>query len=672
MHENPLLEESFPVPFHRIRDEHVVPAIRRAIEEAKEGVEALAADREPPSWKNVLEPLDELMERVGRVATPVQHLLSVRETPELREVWAVVLPELTRFWSWLHLHEGLFGRLRALESRAEDLNLDPLRARHLVRTMRDFRRAGAELPPPERERLEAIQVELAGLGQSFSENILDATARYNRRITDPGRLSGIPEDALERFRKKVEAEGREGWVLTLDEPSYLAVMQYAEDPELRRELHRAYQARGREAPTDNRPLIPRILELRREMAELLGYPDFPDYRLEEQMAGSGARARAFVEELAQRTRPFWERDVRALQAYGEELGIRTLEPWDIPFLIERMRREELEVDQEEVREYFPLDRVIGGLFRITERLFGLRVNETPIEEVWHPDVRYYELWDESGTRLGGFYADLFPRPEKRQGAWMNDLVYGGPRADGAFSPHLGLISANFPPPGTERPALLTHRDVETLLHEFGHLLHHMTSRIPIPRRGGVSVAWDWVELPSQLLQNWAWEEEPLELLSGHWETGESLPGEILARLLRSRRFMGGWRQMRQLSFGTLDLALHTEYETARDGDAIEWVSALMESFAPSRNLAEAHPLPSFLHLFSGGYAASYYSYLWSEVLGADIFTRFVGAGLFNGEMGRRYLETILATGDSEDPEILFRTFMGREPDPEALIARNLG
>ena len=353
MHENPLLEEGFPVPFHRIRDEHVVPAIRRAIEEAKEGVETLATDREPPSWESVLEPLDELMERVGRVATPVRHLLSVRETPELREAWAEILPELTRFWSWLHLHKGLFGRLRALESRAEDLNLDPLRARHLVRTMRDFRRAGAELPPPARERLEAIQVELAGLGQSFSENILDATARYNRRITDPGRLSGIPEDALGRFRKKAEAEEREGWALTLDEPSYLAVMQYAEDPGLRRELHRAYQARGREAPTDNRPLIPRILELRREMAELLGYPDFPDYRLEEQMAGSGARARAFVEELAQRTRPFWERDVRALKAYGQGLGIPALEPWDIPFLIERMRREKLEVDQEEGEGVLP-------------------------------------------------------------------------------------------------------------------------------------------------------------------------------------------------------------------------------------------------------------------------------------------------------------------------------
>ncbi len=672
MHENPLLETSLPVPFHRIRDEHVVPAVRHAITGAKDGVRAIARDPAAPGWESVLAPLDELTERVGRVATPVQHLLSVRETPELRAAWAEVLPEITRFWSWLHLHKGLFGRLRALESRAAELDLDPLETRHLKRTMRDFRRAGAELPPAGRERLEALQVELAGLGQTFSENILDATARYTRPVTDPERLRGIPADALERFRKRAEAEGRDGWVLTLDEPSYLAVMQYAEDRELRRELHRAYQGRGREAPTDNRPLIPRILELRREMAELLGYPDFPDYRLEEQMAGSGARAWAFVCELAERTRPYWERDTEALEAYGSGLGLQALEPWDVAFLVERIRREVLEVDQEEVRAYFPLDRVISGLFRITERLFGLRVEERRIREIWHPDVRYYELSDGSGTHLGGFYADLFPRPEKRQGAWMNGLVSGGPGADVSLSPHVGFIAANFPPPGSDRPALLTHRDVETLLHEFGHLLHHMTSRVPIPRRGGVNVAWDWVELPSQLLQNWAWEEEPLGLLSGHWETGVSLPAETLDRLLRSRRFMGGWRQMRQLSFGTLDLALHTEYEAERDGGAVEWVSDLMEPFAPSRSLAEAHPLPSFLHLFSGGYAASYYSYLWSEVLEADIFTRFLEAGLFDRETGRRYLETILAAGDREDPEILFRSFMGRDPDPGALIARNLG
>lgn len=672
MNTNPLLGDRFPVPFHRIEDEHVVPAIREVIAEAREAVGAIADDRGTPSWETVLAPLDRIVERVDRVATPVRHLLSVRETPELRAAWAVALPELTRFRSWLHLHEGLFGRLRGLEAREPELGLDPLWARHLERTLRDFRRAGAELPARERGRLEAIHVELAGLAQSFSENILDATAAYAQQVTDGARLEGIPADALERFRKKAAEEGLEGWVLTLDEPSVLAVMQHARDRGLRRELHSAYLARGREAPTDNRPLIPRILGLRREMAGLLGYPDFPDYRLEEQMAGTGGRARAFVEELAGRTRPFWRRDVQTLEAYAEKLGLGSLEPWDVAFLIERMRREELEIDQEEVRGYFPLERVLGGLLGIAERLFGLRAERKRIEEVWHPDVRYYEFTDEAGTPLGGFYADLFPRPEKRQGAWMNGLLHGEPRADGSLSPHLGLISANVPPPGSERPALLAHRDVETLLHEFGHLLHHMASRVPIPRRGGTNVAWDWVELPSQLLENWAWEEEPLGLLSAHWETGESLPAGILNRLLRSRRFMGGWRQMRQLSFGTLDLALHTEYEAERDGDAVGWATAVMEPFTPGPNHAAAHPLPSFLHIFSGGYAASYYSYLWSEVLEADVFNRFAEAGLFDRPTGRRYLETILATGDSEDPEILFRTFMGRDPDPEALIRRNLG
>ena len=672
MKTNPLLADRFPVPFHRIRDEHVVPAIRDVIAEAKRAVEAIADDPGEPSWETVLAPLDRIVERVDRVATPVRHLLSVRETPELRAAWAEVLPELTRFRSWLHLHEGLFERLRGLEAREPDLGLGPLQARHLERTMRDFRRAGAELPPGDRERLEEIHVELAGLAQQFSEHILDATAAYTRQVTDARRLEGVPADALERFRKKAEEEGLEGWVLTLDDPSVLAVMQHARDRRLRREIHRAYLARGREPPTDNRPLIPRILGLRREMAGLLGYPDFPDYRLKEQMAGTGARARAFVGELADRTRPFWRRDLRTLEAQAEKLGLGSLEPWDVAFLIERIRKEELEIDQEEVRAHFPLERVLDGLLEIAERLFGLRAKRKRIEEVWHEDVRYYELTDEAGLSLGGFYADLFPRPEKRQGAWMNGLVHGRPRADGSLSPHLGLISANVPPPGSDRPALLSHRDVETLLHEFGHLLHHMASRVPIAERGGTNVAWDWVELPSQLLENWAWEEEPLGLLSAHWETGESLPPGILDRLLRSRRFMRGWIQMRQLAFGTLDLALHTEYEAERDGDAVGWATAVMEPFTAGPNHAEAHPLPSFLHIFSGGYAASYYSYLWSEVLEADVFSRFAEGGLFDGETGRRYLETILATGDSEDPEILFRTFMGRDPDPEALIRRNLG
>lgn len=669
---NPLLDRSFPIPFDRIQHEHVVPGVRSTLEDARARVERIASDDRPPTWNSVLAPFEDMIEQVSRTMTPVQHLLAVAETPELREAWGEVLPELTKFWSWVHLHRGLWGRLKALDESAEAERLDPLQNRHLKRTVRDFRREGADLGKEDRERLEEIEVLSAQLGQTFSENVLDATASFSLLIKDPERLRGIPDDALNRFRQSALEAGEDGWRLTLDGPAVQAVLQRAENRALREEIHRAYHARGRTEPTDNRPLIRRILQLRREKARLLGYADFPDYRLEEQMVKSGSKALAFVSELTERTRPYWERDLKELTDCADTLGLRSLEPWDVGFLIESLKRERFDLDQEALRPYFSLELVQRGLFDIVERLFGLRVEPRDIEEVWHEDVRYFELFDRESRLLGGFYTDFFPRPEKRGGAWMNNLAYGGPMPDGSFAPHFAIICANFPPPDGDRPALLTHRDVETLFHEFGHLLHHLCSEVPVARRGGVSVAWDWVELPSQLLQNWAWERDPLDLFARHWETDEPLPDTLFGRLRDARRFMGGWRQMRQLGFGTLDLALHSQFDSDGASDPVEWVTDLLEPISPSRRFAETHPLPAFLHIFSGGYAASYYSYLWAEVLEADMFRRFLQSGIFDPDTGREYFETILSAGDRTDPELLFRSFMGRDPDPEALIARNLG
>lgn len=669
---NPLLDRSFRIPFHRIEASHVVPGIRALLQQAETRIQALAEDGDGGTWEDTVERFDAITETVRRGTTPVHHLLAVAETPELREAWNEVLPEVSVFWSRLYLHEGIWNRLKAYAAGDEARKLDSLRRRHLDKTVRDFQRSGADLPEADRARLEAIDVELSRLGQKFSENVLDATAGFEFHVTDEARLEGIPADAVTRFRRKAEASDREGWILTLDHPSFEAVMKHASDRALRREIHQAFLGRGSAEPWDNRPLIPRILELRTEKAHLLGFPDFPDYRLEEQMARSGARAREFVSEMVERTHPHWEKDLEALRDHARTEGLPDLRPWDVSWLMERLRKARFDLDEEELRPYFPLERVVKGLFDLTERLFGLRVEAREIQEVWHPDVRYYEITDEDGTLLGGFYADFFPRPEKRQGAWMNDFAYGGPGKDGGFAPHLGSIAANFPPPGENRPALLGHRDVETLFHEFGHLLHHLTSRVAIEGRGGINVAWDWVELPSQLLENWAWEREALDLFAAQWETGERLPEDLFRRMIRARRFMGGWRQMRQLGLGTLDLALHTDFDPSRDGDPGEWVTEKLLPLSPDREFAAAHPLNSFLHLFPGGYAASYYAYLWSEVLEADLFSRFREEGIFNRETGRAYLEAILSQGDREDPEILFRRFMGRDPDPEALIRRNLG
>lgn len=673
---NPLLAEAPRPLFHRIRGEHVEPGVREVLRLGRERLEGLAADPTPPTFDNTLGALDDLTRWVAERLTPASHLLSVAETPELRSAYNAVLPEISQFWTRLTLHEGLWARLRAYEASDEAKALEGLRKRHLEKTMLEFRRSGADLPPDDRARLEEVQVELSTLQQRFGENVLDATAAWELVVTDEGRLEGIPDAPRRRYRAAAEASGREGWLLSLDYPSVEPVLKYAVDRPLRKAVFEAFTTRCRRGEHDNRRLLVEILRLRTEQAGLLGYGGFPDYVLEDRMARSESLARAFEADLTDRARPYWKRDVERLQSHAAELGLDRLRPWDVSFVSEDLRRKEYELDDEALRPWFPLDRVEAGLWELARRVFGLSVEEHPVEEVWHPDVRHFDIRDEDGTLLGSFYTDWFPRKEKRQGAWMNDFRSGGPRPDGGFDPHLGVICGNFTPPEGGRPALLTHREVETLFHEFGHLLHHSTSRVPIRSRGGLNVAWDWVELPSQIMENWTWERPALDLFARHHETGEPLPDELFERMRRARRFMGGWQMMRQLSFGTVDLELHGPWAREIDGagpdELMAWVRDRFVDFSPDPEFAEYHILTSFTHLFSGGYAAGYYSYLWSEVLEADAFSRFRDEGIFNRETGRAYVESILSRGDSDDPEVLFRTFLGRDPDSQALLDRNLG
>ena len=406
------------------------------------------------------------------------------------------------------------------------------------------------------------------------------------------------------------------------------------------------------------------------------------------MAGTAVRAVSFERDLTERTQPYWQRDVQQLSGHAKSLGLDTLRPWDVAFVTEDLRKTRYDIDDEDLRPYFPLDQVLKGMFEIVQRTFGFRIEEKQIDEVWHEDVRFYEIYDESRTMLGAFYTDWFPRKEKRQGAWMNNFITGGPTQID-FAPHLGVMCGNFTPPEGADQALLTHREVQTTFHEFGHLLHHCTSRVPIPSRAGIHVAWDWVELPSQLMENWTWEREALDLLAKHNETGEALPKELYSRLIAARQFVGGWAQMRQLALGTIDLELHEqlarklrrdaegqpvsdELDAVQGNEVMEFARSRFTDFAPEPEFAEFHILTSFTHLFAGGYAAGYYSYLWSEVLDADVFTRFRNEGIFNRETGRLYVDSILSRGDSDDPDTLFLEFMGRNPNPRALLERNLG
>lgn len=669
---NPLLSYDRVIPFDRIRPEHVVPAVREALAEAERELEAIASARGEPTWEGTLGRLEEMDVKLDRVVHPVAHLLSVLNTPDLREEYDTILPELSAFYARLPLHEGLWRAVRTYAETPEARALTGTRRRHLEKTLREFVRAGADLPPEKKTRVEAVRVELSRLRTRFSNNALDATNAWELVVTDPAELAGLPESARTQARAAAEARGVEGWRFTLHFPSYQPFMQYAENRELRRDMHEAYMNRAAAGEHDNRPLLARILELRRELASLIGYRDYADYRLEESMVGTGDGALAFEEDLTRRTRPFWEREMEELEAFAQgELGLDCLEPWDTAFVSERLRRARFDLDEEELRPYFPLDRVLEGLFEIARRLFGVRVTERPLEEVWHPQVRFYDVHDEEGERLGGFYADWFPRETKRSGAWMSGLITGGPRAEG-WEPHLAALAGNLSPPEGERPALLTHREVQTVFHEFGHLLHHVLSRVEVPSRGGTHVSSDWVELPSQLMENWNWEREALDLFARHWRTGEPIPEELFRKMQAARRFMAATHQMRQLSFGTLDLSMHILYDPARDGDAIAYAQEVMSRFVLRPEFARNHFVTSFTHIFAGGYAAGYYSYLWSEVLDADAFTRFQREGLFDREVGRAFVEAVLSRGDAEDPAELFREFMGRDPDPDALLLRNLG
>jgi len=675
---NPLLNTEFRVPFDQIRAEHVEPAAEEVLDRGNRRIEEISSDTRPPSWDTVMAPLDELSLEVSERLGPIGHLVAVAETPELREAYNAVLPAITTFWSRLELHPGIWARVKAYAATDEADTLDPVRRRHLDKTVRAFRRAGADLPDDERTELESLKVELAKLEQAFAENVLDETADFQHVVRDEDELRGIPESARRRFRRSAEARDIEGdaWLITLDYPAVEAILKYAENRELRKHVHTSYMTRCRGGDYDNRGLMLEILALRDRLAGMLGFEEYPDYRLEERMAGTGRAARAFERELADRTRPYWEADVADLREHAAELGLDELRPWDVSFVTERLRKARFDLEDEDLRPYFPLEQVMDGLFEVVERVFGFSITPAENEAVWHEDVRYYEIHDEEGVHRGSFYSDWFPRPEKRQGAWMNHFRTGGPRADGGFDPHLGVICGNFTPADGDAPALLTHREVQTIFHEFGHLLHHCTSDVSLRAVAGINVAWDFVELPSQIMENWTLEREALDLFARHWESGDALPDELFERMQRARRFMGGWAQMRQISLGSVDLDLHTEFApAATDADEEElmaFIRARMLPFSPAPEFAQAQSFTAFTHLFSGGYAAGYYSYLWAEVLDADAFTRFRSEGVFDPDVGRDYVRSILSRGDSAPPEDLFREFMGRDPDPEALIERNLG
>jgi oligopeptidase A len=683
MPEDPVLDPSFLIRWSALAPDVVEPSIDRALDRAEKDLAAIEGRSGEPTFEDTYLALDEATDRLSRAWTRITHLQAVSDSPPLREAYNRVLPRVSAFFARIPLRPELWGKLRSFAASPGAGGLPPVRARFVAETQAEFREAGADLPAPARSRLEAIQIELAQLTQRFAENVLDATNAWQLVVDDEQRLAGLPAHAkaraaAEAAAKGISTEGQPRWRFTLHMPSQEPFMTYLDDAALREQMWRAATAVGTQAPRDNGPLIGRILALRSERATLLGREHFADLVLGRRMAKSGARALEFVEDFRRRCAGAFAREGRALeQAKADEAGLplAPLAPWEVAYRAERLRRAHYNFDPEELRPYLPMDRVVAGLYELARRVFGLRIEERPrgSVETWHPEVGFFDVFDSGGRHIGSFYSDWHPRDSKRGGAWMNALSTGGRRPDGSREPHLGVICGNLTPPEPGRPALLTHREVETIFHEFGHLIHHLMGEVEIKSLNGTNVAWDFVELPSQIMENWCWERAGLDLFARHFATGQPVPDDLFGRMTAARNFMSAFAAMRQVAFAKMDLLMHMRpADFAADADVERQVrSAIADCLLPTDP-----PAPTivrrFTHLFSDpvGYAAGYYSYKWAEVLDADAFTRFRAEGIFNPRVGAEFAAAILSRGNSADPALLFRVFMGRDPDMAALLARS--
>ena len=667
--ENPLLNLTFPVPFESIRAEHMEPAVRQLLSEAGAAIDAVAANLGPFTYESTLGALERSSEKLEVVMSLVEHLESVSTTPALREAYNAVLPDVSALWSSIPLNPGLWRVLDAFSKTTEAAALEPIRRRFLDKSLADFRRSGAQLSDDKKERLKAIDRELSLITTRFSQNVLDSSNAFEIVIEDEAALRGLPESAKAAARDSAQQKSKSGFRFSLQAPSMIAVLTYADDAGLREQIWRAQNTRATEGEHDNRPIIAKILELRKEKANLLGFRDFADFQLDDRMAKKGADAQKFIDELRVRTQAAFDRENQELFAFRKELegaAALPLQPWDVTYYAEKLRKARFSLDEEELRAYFPAELAVNGAFTLAERLYGVRIEQVEGVPVWDAEVRAYRIVDESDVELGTFYVDLYPRENKRSGAWMHGLIATVPPR-----PNLAVFCLNASPPAGGKPSLLLHRDVETLFHEFGHLLHHCLSRVAVRSLAGTRVAQDFVELPSQIMENWCSEREALDLFARHYETNAPLPSLLLERMNAARTFRAGNMQMRQLGFASVDLALHIDYAPEQHGDLMHYAREILAKHAVAPFPEDYAMLASFSHLFGHpvGYAAGYYSYKWAEVLDADAFGRFKAEGVLSRKVGKEFRDKLLSQGDSRDPMDLFVAFRGRKPTVDALLER---
>jgi len=678
--ENPLLQLKTLVPFDRIRGEHVEPAVHVLIAEARERLSALETSTGPRTFANTMMALERVTEDVEYALGVISHLESVATTPELRDAYAAVQSPVSEFFTSITLSDGVWRVLREFAGTDEARALTGTKRRFVDKTIAEFRRNGAELDAVGKKRLAQINVELAQLTLKYSQNVLDATNAFELVIEERDKLAGLHDGAIAAARASAEEKGLSGYRFTLQAPSYNAVVMYLDDRAVREKLYRANVSRATVGSHDNRPIVRQILELRKEKAKLLRFASFADLVLEDRMAHTGNAARKFVETLRERAWPQFQRENAELEAFSKELNGSSdspLEPWDVPYYAEKLRRAKYDFDDESLRPYFPADLVLDGVFTIASRLYGVNIEPWTDASVWHSSVKAYRIVEADGRQGASFYVDLWPREPKRDGAWMQGLMTHVPLAepkhdDPHAGQHIAVFAGNFMPPVGDKPGLLNHREVETVFHEFGHLMHHVSSQVEVRTLAATNVAWDFVELPSQIMENWCWEKEALDLFARHHETGARIPDSLLQKMQAARTFRVANAMIRQLGFAEADLALHIDWDSEKHGDPVLFGRAIIQHYSPLPLPPEHAMLASFSHLFSSpvGYAAGYYSYKWAEVLDADAFSRFKREGIFSREVGEAFRAHILAKGDSADPMELYRNFMGREPTMDALLERD--
>jgi oligopeptidase A len=671
---NPLLTMDSLPPFSQIQPDQVQAAVTQAIADCKQKIGDVLAQRDPHTWDSLIAPLEEVNDRLARVWSPVSHLNSVLNSEALRAAHDACLPLLSEFQTYVGQHEGLYQAYRELAESDDFPLLSGAQRKEIQNTLRDFRLSGIGLPAEVQQRYGEIQARLSELASRFSNNVLDATQGWTRLVTDEADLTGLPQSAQAAARQLAEQKGQQGWLFTLDIPSYLPVMMYADNRALRAELYEAFTTRASDqgpnaGKWDNSAIMTELLSLRRELARLLGFGNYAELSLATKMADKTEQVVGFLSDLAAKSLPQGKAELEEIRTFAaEQHGQSELAAWDLPYYAEKLKQHKFSISDEQLRPYFPANKVVKGLFEVVRRVFGIKVRERLGIDTWHPDVRFYDIFDAEDELRGSFYLDLYAREHKQGGAWMDVCLGRRYRQDGSLQKPVAYLTCNFNGPVDGKPALFTHNEVVTLFHEFGHGIHHMLTQIDVAGVAGINgVAWDAVELPSQFLENWCWESEALAFISGHHETGEPLPADLLEKMLTARNFQAAMQMLRQLEFALFDFRLHQEFDPANPDQIPALLTEVRSQVAVMTPPAFNRFQHSFSHIFAGGYAAGYYSYKWAEVLSADAFSRFEEEGIFNPVTGQSFLKNILEKGGSKEPMELFRAFRGREPRVDALL-----